>query len=74
MIKSGLSGKESAWGFPGNWERTCLPMQNIRDMGSVPGSRRSPGGGNGNHLLYSCLKNPMDRGQDIVHGVTKSWT
>ena len=33
-----------------------------RDVGSIPGFRRSPGGGNGNPLQYSCLKNPMDRG------------
>ena len=32
------------------------------DMGSIPGSGRSPGEGNGNPLQYSCLKNPMDRG------------
>ena len=32
------------------------------DMGSVPGLVRSPGGGNGNPLLYSYLENPMDRG------------
>ena len=34
----------------------------IRDMGSIPGLGRSPGGGHGNLLQYSCLKNPMDRG------------
>ena len=34
----------------------------IRDPGSMPGSRRSPGGGHGNPLQYSCLENPMDRG------------
>ena len=33
----------------------------VRDAGSIPGSVRSPGGGNGNPLQYSCLKNPMDR-------------
>ena len=33
-----------------------------RDSGSIPGSRRSPGGGHGNPLQYSCLENPMDRG------------
>ena len=33
----------------------------IEDMGSVPGSGRSPGGGNGNPLQYSCLENPVDR-------------
>ena len=34
----------------------------IRDMGSIPGSERSPGGRLGNPLQYSCLENPMDRG------------
>ena len=34
----------------------------IRDVGSIPGSRRSPGGGHGSPLQYSCLENPMDRG------------
>ena len=34
----------------------------IRDMGSIPGSGRFPGGGTGNPLQYSCLENPMDRG------------
>ena len=33
----------------------------IRDMGSIPGSGRSPRGGHGNPLQYSCLENPMDR-------------
>ena len=48
----------------------------IRDMGSIPGSGRSPGEGHGNPLQYSCLENPMDRGVwwATVHGVTKSWT
>ena len=47
-----------------------------RDSGSIPGSGRSPGEGNGNPLQYSCLENPKDRGawQAIVHGVAKSWT
>ena len=46
------------------------------DMGSIPGSGRSPGGGHGNPLQYSCLENPMDRGawRAIVHGVSKSQT
>ena len=45
-------------------------------VGLIPGSGRSPGGGNGNPLQYSFLKNPMDRGAwwAIVHGVAKSWT
>ena len=44
-----------------------------RDMGSIPGSGRSPGEGNGNTLQYSCLGNPMDKGawQATVHRVTK---
>ena len=49
---------------------------NAGDTGSIPGSGRSPGGGNGNLLQQSCLGNPMDRGAQraIVHGVAKSWT
>ena len=45
----------------------------VRDAGSIPGSERSPGEGNGNPLQYSCLENPMDRGAwwATVHGVTK---
>ena len=45
-----------------------------RDMGSIPGSGRSPGDGNGNPLQYSCLGKPMDRGAwwATVHGVAKS--
>ena len=45
------------------------------DIGSIPGSGRSPGEGNGNPLQYSCLGNPMDRGAwwATVHGVAKSW-
>ena len=47
-----------------------------RDIGLMPGSVRSPGGGHGNPLQYSCLENPMDRGAwwATVHRVTKSWT
>ena len=43
------------------------------DLGSIPGSGRSPGKGNGNPLQYSCLENPMDRGawQATVHGVAR---
>ena len=48
----------------------------IRDMGSIPESGRSPGAGHSNPLQYSCLENPMDRGAwwATVHRVTKSWT
>ena len=48
---------------------------NAGDPGSIPGSGRFPGEGNGNPLQYSCLENPMDRGAwwVAVHGVAKSW-
>ena len=47
----------------------------IRDVGSIPGSGRSPGGGNSNPLQYSCLENSMDSGawRATVPGVAKSW-
>ena len=38
------------------------PAGDIRDSGSIPGLERSPGGGHGNPLQYSCLENPIDRG------------
>ena len=65
VCQDGTSGKEQ----PAN-------AGDIRDMGSIPGSGRSPGGGHGNPLQYSCLENPMDKGawQTTVHRVTKSWT
>ena len=46
------------------------------DTSLIPGLGRSPGGGNGNPLLFLYLENPMDRGawQATVHGVTKSQT
>ena len=48
----------------------------IREAGSIPGWRRSPGEGNGNPLQYSCLENPMDKGAwwATVRGVAKSQT
>ena len=48
----------------------------IRDMGSIPGLGRSPGGGHGNPFQYSCLEKPMDRGawQATVNRVAKSQT
>ena len=46
------------------------------DMGSIPGSGRSPGGGCGSLIQYSCLENPMNRGawRATVHGIAKSHT
>ena len=63
------------YGFP-RWLSGKESSCNVGDTGDanlIPGSGRSPGGGNGNPLQYSCLKNPMDRGvwQASVHGVSK---
>ena len=51
-------------------------VYNAGDLGSIPGSGRSSGEGNGNPLQYSCLENPMDGGAwwATVHGVSKSRT
>ena len=64
-------------GFPGSSVVKNLPAsaEDIRDMGSIPGSERSPGGGHGSSLQYSFLENPMDKGawRTIAHRVKKSW-
>ena len=48
----------------------------IKDMGSIPGLERSPGGGHGNPFQYSCLENPMDREAwwAAIHRVAKNQT
>ena len=69
---------------PKTWHYTELPgfpvssdgkesALNVGDQGSIPGSGRSPGEGNGNPLQYSCLENSMDRGawQATVHGLQR---
>ena len=68
-----ISSLLSPWGFPGvsdGKESAC----NAGNTSLIPGSRRSPGEGNGNSLQYSSLENAMDRGawQVTVHGVAKS--
>ena len=62
-------------GFPGGSDGKASAC-NAGDPGSIPGSRRSPGEGNGNPLQYSCLENSMDRGAwwSTVCGVAKSQT
>ena len=62
-------------GFPGGSDDKDS-AGNVGDLGSIPGSGRSPGEGNGNPLQYSCLENPMDREAwwATVHGVAKSRT
>ena len=63
-------------GFPSGSVVKNLPADagDSRDAGSIPESGRSPGGGNGNPLQYSCLENTIDRGAwwAAVHGVTKT--
>ena len=61
------------WGFHGGSE-VKASAYNAGDLGSIPGSGRSPGERNGNPLQYSCLENPMDREawQATVKGVAKS--
>ena len=65
-----------AQGFPGDSVVKNSPANAgaTGDAGSIPGSRRSPGGGHGNPLQYSCLENPTDRGawRATVRGVTES--
>ena len=58
--------------FPGGSVVKNLPA-NAGNEGSIPGSGRYSGEGNGHPLQYSCLGNPMDRGawRTIAHGVTK---
>ena len=63
VFRCGSAGKESS----------C----NARDLGSIPGLGRSPGGGHGNPLQYSCLENPHRQrsmlGYSPQRGVAKSW-
>ena len=66
------------WGFPGGSvgkESTCN-AGNAGDEGSIPGSGRSPGGGHGNPLQYSCLEDPHGQRSLMGYspGATKSWT
>ena len=56
-----MGRQQALWGFPGGSdgkESTC----NAGDLTSIPGLGRSPGGGHGTPLQYSCLENSMDRG------------
>ena len=67
--------RTSSSGFPGGSDGK-ESAYNAGDLGSIPGSGRSPGEGNGNPIQYSCLENPMDGGdwQATVLGVAKSCT
>ena len=72
---SGICFVSGCKGFPGG-SAVKNPPANAGDVGSIPGSGRSPGEGNGSPLQESCLGNPKDRGalQATVHGVTKTGT
>ena len=50
--------------------------EDVKEVGSIPGSGRSPGGGHGHPLQYSCLENPVDREAwwATVHGLAQRWT
>ena len=65
-------------GFPDGSVVKNLPanLGAARDVGSIPGLEKFPGGENGNSLQYSCWGNPMDRGgwQATAHGAAKSQT
>ena len=74
-MKNNLKNLFSYMGFPGGSDSKGSAC-NAGDLGSIPGSRRSPGEGHSNPLQYSCLENFMDRGAwwATVNGVTKSGT
>ena len=61
------------WGFAPDGSDGKASAYNVGDLGSIPGSERSRGEGNGNLLQYSCLENPMDGGAwwATVHGATE---
>ena len=68
-VKPESEGRVLAMGRLGN-------IIDAEDAGSIPGSERTPGKGNGNPLQYFCLGNPMDRGdwRATVLGAAQSWT
>ena len=75
MFHSDIPSTMFHYGFPGGSDGKDSAC-NAGELGSIPGSGRSPGEGNDNPLQYSCLKNPMDRGAwwATVHRVAKSCT
>ena len=75
LILDIYSTKRVNLGFPGGSDSKASTC-NAGDLGSIPGSGRSPGEGNGNPLQYCCLENSMEGGAwwATVHGVAKSRT
>ena len=78
FVSTSSSPYASSLGFPGGSvvKESTWNAGDAEDSGSIPGSGRSPGGGNGNPLWYFCLKSPMDRGawRATGHGVAKNRT
>ena len=78
MVKKGRENKLGVVGYPGGarGKEFACNAGDTGNVGSIPGSGRSPGGGHGNPLQYPCLENPMDRGawRATVHSVAKSQT
>ena len=75
ILRVKCGSTQVALGFPGGSdgkESTC----DVGDLGSIPGLGRSPGGGHGNSLQYTCLENPHGQRSPAgySHGVTKSRT
>ena len=80
---NGFPRRSNAEQFSAGASQVVLVVKNLparagdpRYLGSISGLERSPGGGNGNLLQYSCLENPMDRGAwwATVHEIAKSQT
>ena len=78
ILDSGMCEDICQIGFPSSSAVKNPPTNagDAEEVGSIPGSGRSPGEGNGNLFQYFCLENPMDRGawRATVHGATKSQT
>ena len=79
MEKNGLSSEVTFFQFYSYFSGGSdgkVSVCNAGNLGSIPGSGRPPGGGNGNPFQYSCLENSMDcsLSRSSVHGVTKSRT
>ena len=83
VLSSGIWARALRCSRLWSWLKQCpgssdgkVSAYNAGDLGSIPGSGRSPGERNGTPLRYSCLENPMDQGAwwATVHRVAKSWT
>ena len=62
MVQSETINTHSIWAWASRVAQMVESACSAGDLGLIPGSRRSPGEGNGNPLQYSCLENPMDGG------------